>query len=118
MNDLEVGKERHIKGFILNKLYLGGYFCGRGRKHHRKHTSIKNLPKGYPLEHRDKFPKIIGELRRGGFIVIFPSTRDKHVCAVRDPEKIDTGLSICNAYRKAVKLMPLNKRFKEVLGEK
>lgn len=104
MEGLEVGKDRHIKGYILNKLYLGGYFCKRGRKHHGRHTSIKNLPKGYPKKHRGKFPKIIGGLRKGGLIVVFPSTGDKHVCAVLAPQKIETGLMICNAYRKSVGL--------------
>jgi len=42
---IEEGQETHIKGFIMNKLYIGGFFAKKGKKHHGKHTSVKNLPK-------------------------------------------------------------------------
>ena len=115
---LKKGDDRHIKGFILNKLYLGGYLCKLGKKHHGKHTSIRNLPKGYALKHRGKFSKIISELKRDGFIVVFPSVGEKHVCAVLHPEKIESGLMIVNAFREAVELLPLDKRFREITKNK
>ena len=108
-------ESRHIKGFILNKLYLGGYFSKRGRKHHGKHTSTNNLPRGYPQKHRGDFPQLAQELRREGLIMIFPSTGDEHVCAILDNETIETGLMICNAYRESVGLPPLDKRFREIV---
>jgi len=111
---LKEGDDRHIKGFILNKLYLGGYFAGCGR-HHGKHTSIDNLPKGYHPKFRGKFPKIIEALRKDGYILVFPSGREKHVCAVLDSEIIKSGLIICNTFREAVGLPPLDKNFLEVL---
>jgi len=111
---LKEGHDRHIKGFILNKLYLGGYFCKRGKKHNGKHTSLENLPKGYPLKHRGKFSKMTRELRKDGFIVVFPSAGDKHVCAVLEPEKIESGLIIVNVFRESVELLPLDKRFREI----
>lgn len=109
---LREGDDRHVKGFILNKLYLGGYFARRGR--HGKHTSVDNLPKGYPLKHRGKFPEITDELRREGFVIVLPSGGEKHVCAVLDSEKIEEGLRLCNAYRGAVGLPPLDERFREI----
>jgi len=112
---LEEGQDNHIKGFILNKLYLGGYFCKRGRKHHGKHTSVKNLPKGYPSAHRGNFRKIIKEMRRSGLIMVFPSGSDKHVCVSRNPDKINDGIRLCNEYRESVDLPPLDKEFHEIL---
>lgn len=117
-NILKKGHDRHIKGFILNKLYLGGYFCKRGKKHHGKHTSVENLPKGYPLKHRGKFLKMTRELKKDGFITVFPSAGEKHVCVVLEPEKIESGLIIVNAFRESVELLPLDKRFRKIVREK
>jgi len=111
---LKEGDARHIKGFILNKLYLGGYFS-RGKKHHGKHTDVDNLPKGYPIEHRGKFAKIVKELKRGGFIIIFPSGGARHVCAFLESKTIEVGLVFCNAWREAVGLFPLDKKFREIV---
>ena len=112
---IEGGHELHIRGFIMNKLYVGGYFSKKGRKHHGKHTSVKNLPKGYPLKHRDKFPGEIKALRRKGLILVFPSVREMHVCAVLAPEATDTGIYLANAYRQSVDLPLLDEKFKEIL---
>jgi hypothetical protein len=102
------GSDRHIKGFILNKLYLGGYLG-------KKHVDIEDIPKGYPPKHRGKFSSLIDELRRSGYIVVFPHGSRKRAFAVRQSDIIERGLEICNAYRKAVGLPPLNRRFKEVV---
>lgn len=79
---LKEGDDAHIKGFILNKLYYGGYWYRPGGSHHR-HTSIDSLPRGYPPKYRGKFKGIIKELIKKGFICPFPSTGEMHVCAVR-----------------------------------
>jgi hypothetical protein len=115
---LEVGDKEYIKGFILNKLYLGGYFAKKGKKHHGKHTSTKSLPRGYKPKHRGDFEGIIVELRRDGLILVFPSGKEKHVCAVLSPEKIESGLRLVNAWRQVVELPALDKAFKEVLIKK
>ena len=110
------GKDYHIKGFILNKLCIGGYFCKTGRKHHGKHMSTDDLPKGYPIEHRGKFPKIIKELKRSGLITIFPAKYGEQVCVSSNPQKLDECLHLINLYRKAVELPPLDRRFREVIS--
>lgn len=112
---LQIGDPRHIKGFILNKLYLGGYFAKRGKKHHGKHTSTKSLPRGYKPKYRGDFTGIIAELRRDGLILVFPAGKEKHVCAVITPEKIESGLRLVNAWREAVELPALDKAFTEVV---
>jgi hypothetical protein len=107
---IQPGDDTHIKGFILHKLYIGMYFAKPGKKHHGKHTSVKNLPKGYPSEHRGKFSGYIKQLRTAGLIVLFPSCGEDHVCAVLDPDLVDVGLNLVNAYRQSVGLPPLPDR--------
>jgi len=102
------GDDQHIRGFILNKLYLGGYFG-------KKHTDVDNMPKGYPPEYRGKFPKIIKELKRDGYVTVFPHGSEKHIFAISSSEKIDSGILICNTYRESVGLPPLNKKFREII---
>lgn len=102
------GEERHIQGFILHKLYIGGYW-GKG------HTNIKNIPKGYYDKHKGKFSKQIRELKRIGLVRIFPHGGEEHVCAVLDPAKIEVGLELVNNYRISVGLPPLDIRFREIL---
>lgn len=114
---LNIGDPRHIKGFILNKLYLGGYFAKRGRKHHGKHTSTRSLSRGYEPKYRGDFPSIVNELRRDAFIIVFPSAGERHVCAVMEPQKVESGLLIVNAFRTSVGLPPLDRRFKEIVDE-
>ena len=110
----QIGKDHHIKGFILNKLCLGGYFCKVGRKHHGKHTNINNLPKGYPPEHQGKFSKIIKELRSDGYIMIFPTEYGQQVCVILSPQKMNSCIDLINQYRESVDLPPLDKKFKEI----
>lgn len=102
------GSSRHVKGFILNKLYLGGYFG-------KKHIDIEDIPKGYPPKHRGKFSSLVEELRRSGYLVVFPHGSKKRAYAVRQSAIIEKGLEICNVFRKAVDLPRLNKAFKEVV---
>lgn len=111
------GDEIHIKGFIMNKLYIGGYIGKLGKKHHGKHTSVDNLPKGYPPEHRGKFSKLIRQLRKAGLIVTFPSNGETHVFAIHDVDLIETGVGLANEYLRSVglPLLPekLGLRFKK-----
>jgi hypothetical protein len=102
---LKEGDERHIKGFVLNKLYLGGYYG-------KKHIDVDDIPKGYPLEHRGKFSKLVNELKKEGFINVFPHGSKKKAYAIW--ESIDLGLTLCNAFRESVNLPPLNKKFREI----
>lgn len=111
---IKEGDEIHIKGFILNKLYLGGFFAKKG-KHHGKHTDVKNLPKGYPPRYQGKFSGVAKELRRGGLIIVFPSGGEKHVCAVLASEVMDIGLSLANAYRQSVGLPLLDEKLSNAL---
>jgi hypothetical protein len=115
---LKEGEPHHIKGFILNKLYLGGFFAKQGKGHHGKHTSIDNLAKGYNIKYRGGFPKIIQELKKDGFILIFPSSGEKHVCAILDAQKIERGLVFVNEFRNDVGLLPLGPKFREVADRK
>ena len=101
---IQPGDEIHVKGFIMNKLYLGGYFAKPGKKHHGKHTNIKNLSKGYPTQHHGKFPRFIRQLKRAGLIIVFPSCGEYHVCAILDPEIVDVGIRLANAFNQSVGL--------------
>lgn len=112
----KVGDDDHIKGFILNKLYSMGFWGRLSTGVHNRHTSIDNLPKGYPPKYRKKFPKIISKMKRPAeqLIIVFPSTEEDHVCANLD--QVERGLVLCNKYREAVGLPPLNRQFKEAIG--
>ena len=109
-----VGDDEHIKGFILNKLYEGHYFGRSGARRHGRHTSVDNLPKGYEPKFRGKFPRIVGEMKKGSteLIIVFPSTGGEHVCANLD--QVERGLEICNRYRQSVGLHLLDRSFREV----
>ena len=102
------GEKGHIQGFILHKLYIGGYW-GKG------HTNVRNIPKGYPNEYRGGFSEQIRELKRIGLVRVFPHGGEEHICAVFDPDKIKVGLKLVNDYRTAVGLPPLDTRFREIL---
>jgi len=115
---IEEGQETHIKGFIMNKLYIGGFFSKKGKKHHGKHTNVKNLPKGYPPKYRGNFSRVVKDLRRAGLIIVFPSCGENHVCAVLDPELVDIGINFVNAYRQSVGLPLLNERLVKALKGK
>ena len=118
MSQPQEGDDDHIRGFILNKLYIGRYWAKPG-KEPRRHTSVKNMPKGYPPKFRGDFKKNIEWLRRKGFVLCFPHSGDKehHICAILDKSIIDEGLKICNGYRLAVGQLELNEQFKERVVE-
>ena len=115
---IEEGQDIHIKGFVLNKLYIGGFFSKKGKKHHGKHTNVKNLPKGYPPRYRGNFSRVVKDLKKAGLIIVFPSCGEDHVCAVLDPELVDIGINFTNAYRQSVGLPLLNERLVKALKGK
>jgi hypothetical protein len=110
---LKEGDDGHIRGFILNKLYMNKWWGRKSSGVHHGHTSVDNLPKGYPREHRGKFREIVKKMRRSteNLIIVFPSAGEEHVCANLD--QVDRGLELCNRYRETVGLPPLDRRFKE-----
>jgi hypothetical protein len=112
---MKEGDDDHIRGFILNKLYTLGLWGRRSSGVHHGHTNVDNLRKGYPQKYRDKFPKIIKRMKSNAqqLIMVFPSTGEEHVCANLD--QVEQGLILCNKYREAVGLPPLNEQFKEVM---
>lgn len=114
---LKPGDDDHIRGFILSKLYTYGLFGRSSTGLHHGHTSVDNLPKGYPPEHRGKFPKLVKRMKRRAeqLIIVFPSTGEDHVCANLD--QVERGLMLCNKYREAVKLPPLDRQFREVVSK-
>ena len=114
--ELRPGDPDHIRGFILNKLYTMRMWVRPGGRP-RGHTSLSNLPKGYPRRFRGLFPAQVRVLRRMGLIVTFPHSGDRepHVSAVLSPESVERGLELCNAYRHAVGLPPLGRSFRELV---
>lgn len=115
MSQSREGDDDHIRGFILNKLYIGHYWI-KPRKRPRRHTSVKNIPKGYTLKYRGTFPGHIDWLRRNGLVTCFPHHGDSehHICAILDDNTIDRGLEICNKYRLSVGLPDLDDQFREI----
>ncbi len=109
------GDDDHVRGYILNKLYIGRYWV-KPRKQPKRHTSELNLPKSYSPEHRGKFPGNIDWLVRERLIYRFPHSGDskQHVCAILDPSTTEKGLSICNRFRLSVGLPELDSRFREI----
>ena len=97
-------KEKHLAGFILNKLWTNQYWCGEGRRQHLGHTSKTNLPKGLPRSDAGAVQDVADKLIKLGFICKVPATGDIHVCASRAPEKITEGLVVVNEYRVTVGL--------------
>jgi len=101
------GQERFFAGFILNKLWNLGFWCGEGRRPHLGHTSIRNLPKGRPRNEAGHISAVAKRLHRFGFMMIFPSTGDYHVCASRAPAVLAEGIVLVNEFRRATGLQPL-----------
>lgn len=103
------GKERILAGFILNKLYIYKYWCGRRGRHHLGHTAIENLTRGRPRSDAGDIYAVAKRLRRWGFLQFFRAARKKHVCASRADEAIRMGLIIANEFRSSVNLPPLSR---------
>jgi hypothetical protein len=100
-------RERFFAGFILHKLWMNRYWCGEGKKQHKGHTSLDNVPKGRPRNEMGEILEVAEDLRRLGYICFVSATKDTHVCASRSPKIISEGLPIINEYRCAVGLPPL-----------
>jgi len=112
---LKEGDDDHIRGFILNKLYMLGLLGRASTGRHLGHTSVDNLPKGYSPKYRGRFPRVVDRMRRPAeqLIIVFPSAGEEHVCANLD--QVDRGLELCNGYRESVGLPPLDRRFRELV---
>lgn len=101
--------DRLLAGFILHKLWFYRYWCASGGAHHLGHTALSNLPKGRARSDAGKIYSVAKKLHRWGFISVFPSTGEKHVCACRSEDIIDQGLILVNEYCSSVQLPPVRR---------
>jgi hypothetical protein len=108
---LKIGDDNHIKGFILNKLFILRCFSREGK--HNKHIPEQNVPKNYDRKFRGKFKKNIKELKKEGIIYRFRAKTGRdtsyHICF--EISKLKDCRPIINAYRRSVGLRPLNNKF-------
>lgn len=112
MVDPDYSDVQFIRGFILYKLYTYHYWV-RPKGRPLGHTSVKNIPKGYPrLDLRGKVEAEIDSLRKMGLVSTFKHAGDAelHVSDVLDAKCIEQGLPICNFYAEAVGLPALDRR--------
>ena len=116
MSEVDFNDVKIIRGFILSKLYSLRYWRKPGGRP-RGHTSISNIPKGYKPHLSGAVKGEVESLNRMGLVNVFPhkGNGELHVCAVNDPRLIERGLELCNIYRVAVGLPPLDRRFREIL---
>lgn len=66
---MEIKDDNEIERILLKKLYTMGCWGTR-------HTSERNLPKGFPSHARKRVLEIAEELRKKGFLVKFPTHHD------------------------------------------
>ncbi len=64
--------EDEIKGKILHKMTRMGKF-------HHSHTSIDNLPKGFPLDIRGRVKDRVKELKKEGILLSKPTNYGEEV---------------------------------------
>ncbi len=64
--------DEEIKGKILHKLTRMGKF-------HHSHTSINNLPKGFPMEIRGRVKEMAKELKKEGILLSKPTSYGEEV---------------------------------------
>mgnify|MGYP001594467404 CR=1 FL=1 len=64
--------DEQIKGKILHKLTRMGKF-------HHSHTSIDNLPKGFPMEIRGRVKDVAKELKKEGILLSKPTSYGEEV---------------------------------------
>jgi len=64
--------DEEIKGKILHKLTRMGKF-------RHSHTSIDNLPKGFPVHERSRVKKLVNEMKREGLLLSKPTAYGKEV---------------------------------------
>ncbi len=111
----KLGTLLHVKGFILNKLFEGGYLTTA--QHHGKHTPSFTLRQGYPPQYRGFFPDAFDQLRADGFILYWRARTgrgtDWHVALQK--EQLSRARPMINAYRRSVGLRPYNRQFTALL---
>src|SRR5713226_1228964 len=105
-------EEELAAGFVLNKLYTLKCFARRNNLRHGRHTELRNMQKGYPPDKRG-FVNSACQRMQNRLVLVFRSTREDHICALNEDEAIAEGLELCNRYRSAVGLPPLNRFFDE-----
>lgn len=66
---MDIKGEKEIERILLKKLYTMGCWGTR-------HTSERNLPKGFPPHLRKRVLEIAEELRKKGFLAKFPTQHD------------------------------------------
>lgn len=64
--------DEEIKHTVLRKMLYHGYIGG-------KHTSIENLPKGFPKDLRKRVSKIIEKMIKEGYFILKPKPDSLHV---------------------------------------
>lgn len=64
--------EKKIRQTLFRKMLYQGYIGG-------KHTSVENLPKGFPKDLRKKVQKIIQDLIKEGYFIVKPKPDSWHV---------------------------------------
>ena len=64
--------EEQLKGWILNKMKRYRLVGG-------KHTDIKNIRKGAPLNFYSEIDELVNELIKQGFIIVKVTSYGKHV---------------------------------------
>lgn len=90
---LTIDRIRLAKGYILNKMYFHGWVCPKSG--HGKHTSVRDLGTGCPLEIRSFVDAAIQELKgKHRLLVTWPTSYGEQCCAVAS----QTGYDLANAY--------------------
>ena len=97
-------EDRKVAGFIMNKLWSYRYVGGQ-------HTSVDNLPKGYPLSGRGLFPSVVKRLKKEGYLVIHPTSYGPQVSASIAMRA--KALDLANEYRTSVGMLSLGLDLKE-----
>src|SRR3990170_1513116 len=92
---LTVDRIRLAKGYILNKMYFHGWVCRKSG--HGKHTSVRDLGTGCPLEISSYVDAAIQELKtKHRLLVTWPTSYGEQACAVAN----QTGYDLANVYNK------------------
>jgi len=66
---MKIKDDKEVERILLKKLYVMGCWDTR-------HTSERNLPKGFPPHLRKRVLEIAEELRKRGFLIKRPSSHD------------------------------------------
>ena len=86
---LKMWIDEQIKGKILHKLTRLGKFT-------HSHTSIDNLPKGFPTEIKDRVKLMVKELKKEGILFSKPTSYGEEVSI--NPENKDKILYYINKF--------------------